>query len=83
VVIFGGDTAFAVIRELAFRSRAFGEVMPGSPFREFRGPPRGCGRGLHAGPVIITKAGGFGGPTCCLSSGRGFQVHDMNSNVFG
>ena len=51
VVLFGGDTAFAVLRALGCMSlRPIGEVLPGVP----------VARCENSGLVVVTKAGGFG-----------------------
>jgi uncharacterized protein YgbK (DUF1537 family) len=53
LIIFGGDTALAVLRALGCRSaRAIGELMPGVPRSEIEVD----GRRL----TLVTKAGGFG-----------------------
>ena len=52
LVIFGGDTVFAILRELAIQEvNALGEVLPGMPVSESAG-----------GQLLLTKAGGFGTP---------------------
>jgi D-threonate/D-erythronate kinase len=51
VVLFGGDTAFVVLRALGCDTlRPIGEVLPGVP----------VARGENSGLVVVTKAGGFG-----------------------
>ena len=51
VVLFGGDTAFAVLSALGCASlRPIGEVLPGVP----------VSRCDSSGLVVVAKAGGFG-----------------------
>ncbi|HOQ43762.1 MAG TPA: four-carbon acid sugar kinase family protein [Bryobacteraceae bacterium] len=55
LVVFGGDTAWGVLRALGFSAlEPLGEVLPGVPVSQIRAG----GRALY----LITKAGGFGPP---------------------
>ncbi len=57
LVIFGGDTARAVLEALAVHVlEAAGELIPGIP----------VSRALSGGLVVVTKAGGFGPPDVLL-----------------
>jgi len=60
LVIFGGDTAFAVLRSIGVAVlESAGELMPGVPLSLARYQ----GRAL----ALVTKAGGFGGADVLLS----------------
>jgi len=62
LVVFGGDTAYAIIRELGRPSiRPLGEVLEGIPVSSIE-----AGLG-SAGLFLITKAGGFGPPDILIS----------------
>jgi uncharacterized protein YgbK (DUF1537 family) len=56
LVVTGGETAIRVLRALETRGvRLLGEVLPGIPASVVEG-------GMAQGRVLVTKAGGFGGP---------------------
>ena len=64
--VIGGDTAFAVARELGCSvMHAIAEVVPGVPITRI------------AGLILITKAGGFGGPDVIA------RVHSQLSGEYG
>jgi uncharacterized protein YgbK (DUF1537 family) len=59
IAIFGGDTAFAVLRELGIdEAEPLGEILPGVAVSTI------CRNG--APMLLVTKAGGFGGPDYLL-----------------
>jgi D-threonate/D-erythronate kinase len=56
-VVFGGDTAYAIVAALGRPSlEPLGEVLPGVPVSRIRARIEGTGRDLY----LISKAGGFG-----------------------
>jgi uncharacterized protein YgbK (DUF1537 family) len=64
LVLTGGETARRVCERLAVRGvRLLGEVQPGMPFGHLRG-------GVWDGVLVVTKAGGFGGPDALLDAVR-------------
>ncbi len=55
LIVFGGDTARAVLEALGVRAvEPCGELLPGVPLSVIRRPEREI--------LLVTKAGGFGGP---------------------
>jgi uncharacterized protein YgbK (DUF1537 family) len=64
VIVFGGDTAYGMVQALGFPPlHPIGEVLPGIPVsrldaRDLRSEVGERDRDL----ILITKAGGFGGP---------------------
>ncbi len=52
LIVFGGDTAYAILRSLGtIKVDSIAEILPGVPASRIPG-----------GPLLITKAGGFGAP---------------------
>jgi len=79
IFVIGGDTAFAVVRELGFPNMvSIAEVVPGVPVTHIAAADlRQALPGRQEDLILITKAGAFGGPDV-LS-----RVHAQLSGDYG
>jgi uncharacterized protein YgbK (DUF1537 family) len=74
LVLTGGQTARSVCTQLgAHGVHLLGEVMPGLPVGRLRG-------GLWDGLLVVTKAGGFGGPRALLDALRALSPSSLETS---